>query len=51
MIFVNHNLNKYPAVSVVDSTLDEVQCEVEYNSLNQCTLTFNDQFTGQAIFN
>ena len=48
---VNHNLKKFPAVSVVDSTLDEVQCEVEYNSLNQCTLTFNDQFTGQAIFN
>ena len=48
---VNHNLNKYPAVSIIDNGAEEVECSVEYNSLNQCTLTFNDQFTGQAIFN
>jgi len=48
---VNHDLGKFPAVSVIDGALEEVQCEVEYNSINQCTLTFNSQFTGQAIFN
>jgi len=48
---VHHNLNKLPAVSVVDANDEEIMCEVEYNSLNQCTLTFNDQFTGRAIFN
>ena len=48
---VNHNLNKLPAVSVVDANDEEIMCEVENNSLNQCTLTFNDQFTGRAIFN
>ena len=48
---VNHNLNKYVSVSVVDGNNLEIGCEVEYNSLNQCTLTFNDQFTGQAFFN
>ena len=48
---VNHNLNKYVSVSVVDGNNLEIGCEVEYNSTNQCTLTFNDQFTGQAFFN
>ena len=48
---VNHNLNKYPAVSTIDTGDIAVECNVEYNSLNQCTLTFNEQFTGQAIFN
>tara|TARA_R100000781_G_scaffold24008_1_gene17700 strand:- start:490 stop:1227 length:738 start_codon:yes stop_codon:yes gene_type:complete len=48
---VNHNLNKYVSVDVVDGSGIIIECEVEYNSLNQCTLTFNDQFTGQAFFN
>jgi len=48
---VNHNLNKLPAVSVVDGADEEIECQVDYNSVNQCTLTFNGQFTGKAIFN
>tara|TARA_R100000541_G_scaffold4967_1_gene12325 strand:- start:235 stop:972 length:738 start_codon:yes stop_codon:yes gene_type:complete len=48
---VNHNLNKLPSVSVINASDEEVECQVDYDSLNQCTLTFNNQFTGRAIFN
>ncbi len=50
---LNHNLNKYCAVSVVDNSAspNEVYCEVVYNSLNTITLTFGSVFTGQAFFN
>ena len=48
---VTHNLNKYPSVTVVDSTDTIVYGEVEYNSLNQVTLTFAGAFSGKAFFN
>tara|TARA_R110000787_G_scaffold3543_2_gene13833 strand:+ start:3808 stop:4545 length:738 start_codon:yes stop_codon:yes gene_type:complete len=48
---VSHNLGKYPAVSIIDGTSETIICEVVYDSLNVCTLTFNEQFTGKAIFN
>lgn len=48
---VNHGLNKYPAVSVVNSALDVVYGDVEYDSLNQVTITFNGSQTGKAFFN
>jgi hypothetical protein len=48
---VNHNLNKLPSVSVINGSDEEVECQVDYDNLNQCTLTFNNQFTGRAIFN
>jgi|TARA_R100000935_G_scaffold46635_1_gene70137 hypothetical protein len=48
---VTHNLGKLPSVSVIDTANEQVECEVTYNSINQCTLTFNDQFSGQVTFN
>ncbi len=48
---VTHNLNKYPSVSVVDSANTTVYGQVEYNSLNQVTLTFKAAFSGKAFFN
>ena len=48
---MSHNLGKYPAVSIIDGTSETIICEVVYDSLNVCTLTFNEQFTGKAIFN
>ena len=48
---VTHNLNKYPSVTVVDSADNTVYGEVEYNSLNQVTLTFAGGFSGKAFFN
>lgn len=48
---INHNLNKKPAVSVVDSLENVVLCEVEYTSLNQVVLTFDSPYSGKAYFN
>ena len=48
---VNHNLNKYCSVSVVDTAGTEVIGTVEYNSLDTVTLTFSAPFSGQAFFN
>ena len=48
---VTHNLNKFPSVSVVDSANTTVYGEVEYNSVNQVTITFLFPFTGKAYFN
>jgi hypothetical protein len=48
---INHNLNKYCSVTVVDSADNIVYGEVLYNSLNQVTLTFSGAFSGEAFFN
>ena len=46
-----HNLNKYPAVSIIDSAGDEVEGNVHYDSLNQVTITFIGSFKGTATLN
>lgn len=46
-----HNLNKYPAVSIIDSAGDEVEGNVHYDSLNQVTITFIGAFKGTATLN
>jgi len=48
---INHNLNKYCSVTVVDSNNDVVIGEIHYNSVNQVTLTFTAAFSGKAFFN
>ena len=48
---VNHGLNKYPSVSVTNSALETVYGDVEYDSLNQVTITVNGPQTGKAFFN
>ena len=48
---VNHNLNKYCSVTVVDDNNDVVIGEIHYNSANQVTLTFTAAFSGRAFFN
>lgn len=48
---ITHNLNKYAAVTVVDSGNNTVIGEVEYTSLNTVTLRFNASFSGKAFFN
>tara|TARA_B110000858_G_scaffold185651_1_gene228030 strand:+ start:960 stop:1667 length:708 start_codon:yes stop_codon:yes gene_type:complete len=48
---VTHNLNKNPSVSVTDSAGTAVIGKVDYNSLNQVTLTFKSTFSGKAYFN
>lgn len=48
---VNHNMNKYPSVNIVDTANDEVTGDVRYNNLNQITITFTAAFSGKAYLN
>lgn len=48
---IQHNLNKYPSVSVIDSAGDEVIGEVEYNTINKVTISFKGAFKGTATLN
>jgi hypothetical protein len=48
---VTHNLGKNPSVTVVDSAGTVVIGQVDYNSINQITLTFKASFSGKAYFN
>lgn len=48
---VDHNLGKYPSVSVVDSANDEVEGGIKHVSINQLILTFSAPFTGRAFIN
>jgi hypothetical protein len=48
---INHDLNKYPAVSIVDSANDEVIGEVHYTSTTQVVVTFSAAFSGKAFLN
>ena len=45
---VNHNLDFYPNVTVVDSGGNIYEGEIAYNSSNQITITFSLAFSGTA---
>tara|TARA_R110000823_G_scaffold178508_1_gene310977 strand:+ start:18 stop:251 length:234 start_codon:yes stop_codon:yes gene_type:complete len=53
---INHNLEKHPSITVVDSAETVVHGKIEYNSKNQVTVTFrlNEDayaFSGKAYLN
>lgn len=48
---ITHNLNKYPAVTVVDTANTEVIGEVQYTNTNTLTVTFSSAFSGKAYLN
>ena len=48
---INHDLNKFPAIEVVDSANDIVIGNVTYNSTSQITITFTAAFSGKAYLN
>ena len=48
---VNHNLNKYPSVSVVDSGNNIVIGEVAYINENVLKIIFSSAFSGSAYLN
>jgi hypothetical protein len=48
---VAHNLNKFPSVSVVDSSGSIVIGEVTYVDNNNVTITFSASFSGRAYLN
>jgi len=48
---INHTLDKFPSVSVVDSGGTAVIGNITYNSTSQITLTFSASFSGKAYLN
>jgi len=48
---VNHNLGKYPGVTVIDSSGRKVRGSVNYPTSNQILLTFSAPFAGKAYLN
>lgn len=48
---VEHGLEKFPAVTVVDSAGTEVIGAIDYIDLNTVILTFVGAFSGKAFFN
>lgn len=48
---INHNLGKYPSVTVVDSAGDMVICGVNYIDENNVKLEFTAEFGGKAYLN
>lgn len=50
-VTVTHNLNKYPAVQIIDSAGDQVEGNVSHDSLNELTVTFSSSFTGTIFCN
>lgn len=48
---INHNLNKKPTVTVVDSADTVMTCAKEYIDMNNVKITFNAPFKGTAYLN
>ena len=48
---ITHNLEKYPSVSIVNSSNQLGYGQVNYISLNQLTVTFSAAFAGKAFLN
>ena len=47
---VEHNMEGYPSVTVIDSGNSQVEGDVIFNSENQVTLQFTSAFAGTAVF-
>lgn len=48
---INHNLNKFPSVTIIDSAENVVVGEVEYIDLNNLKIKFANGFSGKATLN
>lgn len=48
---INHNLNNYPSVTVVDTSGNEVVGDVTYIDKNNITIEFSSAFAGSAYLN
>lgn len=48
---ITHNLEKFPSVTVVDTSNTVLVGQIEYNSLNQLTITFASSTGGKAYLN
>lgn len=48
---IEHNLGKYPAVTVISSAGEQIYCDVTFNSINKVTLSFGSPLSGAAFMN
>ncbi len=48
---INHYLNKFPSVTIFDSSGAVVMGDINYINLNSITITFADAFSGKATLN
>jgi len=48
---INHKLDNYPSVTVIDSSGNIVEGEVKYEDNNTCIVTFKAAFKGKAYLN
>jgi hypothetical protein len=48
---IQHNLNRYPSVTVVDSSGATVEGAVDYDDANSLTISFSAAFAGTAYLN
>lgn len=48
---IHHSLGKYPAVTVVDSSNDEVEGSIHYIDADHVQVTFSAAFSGTAYLN
>lgn len=48
---INHNMGRFPAVTVVDSAGSMIMGELQYTDLNNLILTFINPFGGKAYLN
>jgi hypothetical protein len=51
MWVINHPLNRFPDVTVIDSAGTQVTGDVRYLSNSQVQITFSAAFSGQAFLN
>lgn len=48
---IEHNLGKFPSITVVDTANNVIYADVTYDDLNNVTITFASSVTGYAYFN
>ena len=48
---INHQLKKYPAVTIIDTNGNEIEAEVFHIDQNNLTITFSVVFIGTAVLN
>ncbi len=50
-VTVSHNLNKYPAVTIINSAGAEVEGDPNYIDANTLTISFSASFSGSVLCN
>lgn len=46
---IDHNLNKYPHVTLIDDEGNTIEADIFYGSLNQVTVSFAEPQSGKAV--